>query len=143
MSESSNVYRLVIPKPPRRGEYEVCPACGVDFMVDMAVCYNCGGNNFKKGFDTRMKNGRSFIVDISICAKESCPGSRQINPFKTVKKNCAVGRFCSPNVRFVIGETGWWFWKRLIFCTQDGVHLHQKCERCGWTGIVLPVGDQT
>lgn len=134
MKESSNVYRLPIPSTLRRGEHESCPGCGEGFLYKKTVCAYCGRDEFKTHVQP---NGKMHQV----CSIYSCPGHNQLDPYQKVTKNRAQGRYCAPSCRIVMGRRGWWIFKRKVFCIEPSVHLHQHCDRCGWAGIVQPVGD--
>ena len=126
---SANVYRLPLPPVPARGPLRACPACGTTML--RIGCRHCGAarGEFKTICEACKARGG---------AKDSAGAEPSDHLWVSVYKNAAVPRYCSPAERVVVSRSGWWVFARESRCDEPGTHLHQRCDACGWRGVLLP-----
>jgi hypothetical protein len=121
-ADASSVYRYPTPLPV--GFLARCPQCG-------AQAYRCAGchcvttaadrerahcfTNTGSGSDGGYWN---FFAD-------------RPEPILNFDRGTGRDRYCSPERRVRYG----FLW--LTICSEPGVHVHQRCERCGWRGISI------
>lgn len=137
MGDLLSIYRTPAPlvRDVRRGEFEACPACGESFTIEKTVCEFCSGDKFDDAmFSVNMRNVGMHMR----CATRSCPGYVKSDPYKRLVLFNVSPVYCGPGQRLVVSRF-LFFWRRR--CEEPGAHLHQRCGRCGWRGIVLPATD--
>lgn len=124
----SNVYRFPVTEAveahrPKMGIYRACPQCGSDWGPDhVVVCMDCGKIHTSKTCDKALTK--------KICCVEVCKSTNLswALPFDGINAGEII-HYCSPQQRQSLG-----WWKK---CKEDGVHVHQRCDRCGWRGIAM------
>jgi len=110
---------------PKVGYWSACPACGsADFKSRVIVCLRCGRIHAAIAKTESLEGWK--------CGDDKCEGPLQwALPFQALGPFIV---FCSPQRRARHG----FLWLRK--CSEPGVHVHQRCSRCGWTGIAMVDG---
>jgi len=110
--ESENQTRL--PLGPLRS----CPECG-------AVIHECTHARARRGRTDRRAG------DTCACWEAPFPSQYVARPDLPLNFTCgtSVAHPCTPHRRVFTRS----LWRAL--CTESGIHVHQKCERCGWRGV--------
>lgn len=92
-----------------------CPQCG-------AVAYACSGC------------GRTR-TDITYCQHFACGYYQHCSDTQLPSSHgtSLEKRLCAPTRRVRVGP---WYWP-FTRCDEPSVHVHHKCQRCGWRGIAV------
>jgi hypothetical protein len=108
---------FVIPEPT--GPYHCCPQCG-------APAQRCD-----KCYDVRTdKYQRQLHIGFVDSIDKPCGVYReQPDVFLAYTHGTSLLRLCTPQQRVWMS---WWHRER---CESHGLHVHQKCQRCGWRGV--------
>jgi hypothetical protein len=118
-SEEASPYRRLpeLENAVLYGPVVRCPDC--DAIV--LKCTRCGGvRTDVYSLETHCEDPRADRVGVWSETKEVC--------YLNFTHGTSDRRLCSPKRRV---RTGFLWRKR---CDSEGLHVHQKCERCGWHG---------